>query len=585
MPSTQPEPIARPHLRGRARRMLLTADRRFATKLRPTSGGGASSVSLEDIVGRHRPAGDLFFLTAFRHLTRPNPNCSSPVPSTHVSRPGSGAGRLPGDLEAERGSGPSEDPRVLPALAQVRLLKGEAREILDSFPPATFDGCISDPYYGIGIRPDDMLPDEGMLAAILRVLKPGARMALFGDDRTWDVVGAVVRRAGFIIEGHCIWLYATGRPRKGGMPRDGFTPIVVGRAPGVPLVKSIDSAARISWRDEWDREQARRANTLHGRSRRTPAPRADAAQSYEPNEGGRYPTNVFADDELGGRLVHIFTYPKVRDSKGHPFAKPVDLMAHLVRLFIPPNGHLVDPFAGGGSTGVGASWTGRRATLIDRDPAALGIMEKRFNAPGHNLGRRLGAFRSLSVPQRPADINMSRHEHLHHSPNERPSPGDDLKTAQEMAALLNRPVSRLTLIRWARKGRLPAIKVGRLWMFEPTPVIAALRARTREKTPDVDSGNRAGTVRRPDLQGGSAQGSEPAPLQTSQREGRRREAGTDLSIGGGRVDFPTRDHQVRPKQGHGDRLTLRDDQRAELQRLLDRDLPAVGEDPSGSRDP
>ena len=43
-------------------------------------------------------------------------------------------------------------------------------------------------------------------------------------------------------------------------------------------------------------------------------------------------------------------------------------MRWLCRLITPPGGHILDPFAGSGSTGKAAMQEGFRATLIELDP-------------------------------------------------------------------------------------------------------------------------------------------------------------------------------------------------------------------------
>lgn len=50
----------------------------------------------------------------------------------------------------------------------------------------------------------------------------------------------------------------------------------------------------------------------------------------------------------------------------HPTVKPISLMKHLVALVTPPNGTVLDPFAGSGTTGVAALATGRDAILIEQ---------------------------------------------------------------------------------------------------------------------------------------------------------------------------------------------------------------------------
>lgn len=51
----------------------------------------------------------------------------------------------------------------------------------------------------------------------------------------------------------------------------------------------------------------------------------------------------------------------------HPTVKPLDLMAYLVKLVTRPGGHVLDPFAGSGSTGIAAIRNGFFCTLIERE--------------------------------------------------------------------------------------------------------------------------------------------------------------------------------------------------------------------------
>ena len=61
----------------------------------------------------------------------------------------------------------------------------------------------------------------------------------------------------------------------------------------------------------------------------------------------------------------------------HPTVKPTDLMRYLCRLVTQPNGLVLDPFCGSGSTGKGALLEGFRFVGIDLDPAHVAIAEAR----------------------------------------------------------------------------------------------------------------------------------------------------------------------------------------------------------------
>lgn len=62
----------------------------------------------------------------------------------------------------------------------------------------------------------------------------------------------------------------------------------------------------------------------------------------------------------------------------HPTVKPIKLMSYLCRLITPPNGIVLDPFMGSGSTGVAAKQEGFEFIGIELDAEYLKIAEKRI---------------------------------------------------------------------------------------------------------------------------------------------------------------------------------------------------------------
>ena len=62
----------------------------------------------------------------------------------------------------------------------------------------------------------------------------------------------------------------------------------------------------------------------------------------------------------------------------HPTMKPVALMAYLVRLVTPPNGIVLDPFMGSGSTGIAAQLEGFRFCGMEMDGDYFKIAEARI---------------------------------------------------------------------------------------------------------------------------------------------------------------------------------------------------------------
>lgn len=67
-----------------------------------------------------------------------------------------------------------------------------------------------------------------------------------------------------------------------------------------------------------------------------------------------------------------------RNGNHHPTVKPTDLMAYLCRLVTPPNGLVLDPFMGSGSTGKAAMREGFRFIGIDMTPEYVEIAKARI---------------------------------------------------------------------------------------------------------------------------------------------------------------------------------------------------------------
>lgn len=73
--------------------------------------------------------------------------------------------------------------------------------------------------------------------------------------------------------------------------------------------------------------------------------------------------------------------PRLRVSarrNDHPTVKPVDVMRWLCRLITPPDGTILDPFCGSGSTGMAALDEGFRFVGIDLDERYLEIARRRI---------------------------------------------------------------------------------------------------------------------------------------------------------------------------------------------------------------
>jgi DNA modification methylase len=69
---------------------------------------------------------------------------------------------------------------------------------------------------------------------------------------------------------------------------------------------------------------------------------------------------------------------KAPNKNFHPTVKPVKLMQYLVKLITPPNGKVLDPFCGSGTTGIACKIEGFEFVGMEQDPEYTKIAESRI---------------------------------------------------------------------------------------------------------------------------------------------------------------------------------------------------------------
>ena len=84
---------------------------------------------------------------------------------------------------------------------------------------------------------------------------------------------------------------------------------------------------------------------------------------------GKTPTDVW---------WHTIVSPTGKEKTGYPTQKPLAILRRIVAASSPPGGAVLDFFAGSGTTGVAAHELGRRFILVDNNPQALKVMQKRL---------------------------------------------------------------------------------------------------------------------------------------------------------------------------------------------------------------
>ena len=89
------------------------------------------------------------------------------------------------------------------------------------------------------------------------------------------------------------------------------------------------------------------------------------------------PTTV--DDGRNKPIDNPFLRGKTPRQTTHPTVKPVKLMEYLITLVTPPNGIVLDPFIGSGTTGIAAVNLGFNYIGFELDETYYNIAIKRIS--------------------------------------------------------------------------------------------------------------------------------------------------------------------------------------------------------------
>ncbi len=104
------------------------------------------------------------------------------------------------------------------------------------------------------------------------------------------------------------------------------------------------------------------------------------------------PTLVGAEKAARGKTPtdvwwHTIVSPTGREKTGYPTQKPLGILERIIRVHSHPGDLVLDFFAGSGTTGEAAARHGRPFLLIDQNPDAIRIMQRRL-APWLNPAPR-----------------------------------------------------------------------------------------------------------------------------------------------------------------------------------------------------
>jgi DNA modification methylase len=96
--------------------------------------------------------------------------------------------------------------------------------------------------------------------------------------------------------------------------------------------------------------------------------------------GSRSPDQYSEDEKYLKNAATAYGAIKAPNKNHHPTVKPTDLMRYLCRLVTPPNGTVLDPFTGSGSTGKAATLEGFNFIGIEQSAEYIEIAKARIES-------------------------------------------------------------------------------------------------------------------------------------------------------------------------------------------------------------
>jgi site-specific DNA-methyltransferase (adenine-specific) len=250
---------------------------------------------------------------------------------------------------------------VLAGSARWCVVEGDCLDVLADAPPGLIAACVMDPPYASGARTEAAKPARA--GGMVRSARWGNR-PIDCDQMTTP---------GFVWTMRTLALALTER-----------------LAPGASILSFID------WR-QWPNlvgalESANfRINTMIVWDKET----------FGMGQGFRLQHELVCWASKGHPRVCASDVPNVlrhkrADTEDHPSPKPVPLMEDLLRVVSAVDDIVLDPFGGGGATGVAALRLRRRCILIERDPGYARAARERLRA--EEQGSTLAAARAGQTP-------------------------------------------------------------------------------------------------------------------------------------------------------------------------------------------
>lgn len=296
---------------------------------------------------------------------------------------------------------------------QFTLYNGDSKQILPTLPENSIDAIVTDPPYELGFMGKSwdstgIANDVDLWKEVLRVLKPGGHLLAFSGSRTYHRMTVAIEDAGFEIRDQIMWVYGSGFPKShnlkdkwqgwGTALKPAHEPIVLARKPFTGTVaNNVLTYGTGGINIDGSRVGSEGGSTRGDEpsTHLSPSGAFNTGHNIVKLDAGRWPANFIHDGsnevvELLGEPARFFYCAKAGnrdrnegldgfDNKNHhPTVKPTHLMRYLCKLITPPNGTILDPFLGSGSTGKAAMYEGFKFIGIELTQEYLPIAKARI---------------------------------------------------------------------------------------------------------------------------------------------------------------------------------------------------------------
>lgn len=224
----------------------------------------------------------------------------------------------------------------------ITLYHGDCREVLPALDAGFADVVVADPPYGeTRLSWDSRV--EGWIGHAARAMRPNGSLWCFGSFRFF-----LAQAPMFYAWAHCqelVWEKHNGSNSHADRFRRVHELVV-----------------------QFIRRDATWATVYHDPQFTYDATARQIRRKHKPSHWGQIGQHTFKAIDNGPRLVRsVIRVPSCHGYAVHPTQKPIDLLKVMIAYSCPPDGVVLDPMAGVGSSLVAAKMLRRRAVGIELD--------------------------------------------------------------------------------------------------------------------------------------------------------------------------------------------------------------------------